>query len=347
MRNPVKKKVVLGVVTSLLSFLILFLIFNFPQTQRTAQYVPFICLYPYSYNRMTPLNQTHFVQDINIMSNLGFKGVRLTNFECLYDEGLLEWAVDVIESYDLKLMLAFQFFDRSQSFPFPHETWSREGFPNNSTQMNLYCDYVANVTKMVRDRENLLWYTIRYPFDSSTEESKQSWIGKVQTIEYCNGVQRIIDSIRIHDTSHDVYLAVDLWSADSFPIYDELPYNFSGVSGYGFHYYTKRGTYNYVNYTLLDRLYDYFKDKGKVYVDEWGIQTNQTDLHGRATSEEDKAKMIEGFIHHFYNKDIVWCYFGLHDFPPEKADFGLIDENHNPRLGGLIMYELLNEDLIS
>lgn len=56
--------------------------------------------------------------------------------------------------------------------------------------------------------------------------------------------------------------------------------------------------------------------------------------------------MIEDFIDYFYDKDkdIVWCYFGLHDFPPEHADFGLIDENHNLRLSGLTMKERLQKD---
>ena len=35
-----------------------------------------------------------------------------------------------------------------------------------------------------------------------------------------------------------------------------------------------------------------------------------------------------------YDWDMPICYFGLTDFPPENADYGLVDNQHNLKLSG-------------
>jgi len=323
-----------------------------------AQYTPFVCLYPclypYGYYKnQTPAYKDDFVADLQTAYNMGFKGIRLTTEMYLYDDGNLAWALDEIGKKDLKAMITFFWFDRSYKRPYPEKAWSKDGFPNNETQTSLYCEYLTNVTKTVKDKDSMWAYNIIYPFNSSTPEEQTEWLSRIQTSEYKTEMQRMIDSIRNYDTSHWIYVSLGLWATNPFPLYDKVPYDLDGISGLGFHHYTTKC--NDIDSRMLDSLFEYFDKKGFglgnrqkfIFVDEWGIQTNESaEVPIQATNESNKARMIQEYIDYFYDKPIVWCYFGLHDYPPENADFGLIKHPDNDlKLSGLTMKERLHRDL--
>ena len=97
---------------------------------------------------------------------------------------------------------------------------------------------------------------------------------------------------------------------------------------------------------------NFFKKRGnKVYIDEWGIQTEAgfgeykgTVKHGLASSEESKTKMIESFVDYIFDWEIIWCYFGLHDH--WESDWGIVNLDDSLKRGGEAMKVALHTGLM-
>lgn len=69
--------------------------------------------------------------------------------QCLYDQGHLDEALTyTTRTKSMKVILFFQYFNRSYEFPFRIEAWDRSGFPDNDNEVDLYIEYLENVTKI-------------------------------------------------------------------------------------------------------------------------------------------------------------------------------------------------------
>jgi len=306
---------------------------------------PFVGLYPYSLN-MSPLNYTRFLEDLDSTVELGFRGVKLWNVECFYDEGLLEQVMDDLAARNLSVIIPFRFFDRTYKFnasqipAMPSQAYDISGFPDNTTQREAFINFVNNVTKIVKSKQNLLFYSIYYPFDATNEAIKLQWIQKIQNWTYSQALQYIIDAI--NDTAHPISLVAENWDENPFLIYDKLPYNLTGFSTFGIQPYSI--TLDNINGSKIIQFYNYFMAKGKtVYIDEWGFHTNAALSYGLASNEANKSRLIKEFVDFTRNWKIVWCYFGLHDDVPSGIDFGLVDADYQLKESGEAMKEALQQ----
>jgi hypothetical protein len=306
---------------------------------------PFIGLYPYSLN-MRPLNYTRFLEDLDTIAELGFKGVKIWNVECFYDQGLLGQVMDDLAARNLSAIIPIRFFDRTYKFnpsqtpSMPPKAYDISGFPDNTTQKQAFVDFVNNVTKTVKNKPNLLYYSIYYPFNGTNDTTKQQWTLKIQSSAYSQALQSIINAIRQNDTSHPICLVAENWGADTFSIYDKLPYSITGFSKFGIQPYST--VPDSIDGSRIIQFCNYFIAKGKaVYIDEWGFHTTTTLPYGRASSEGDKSSLIEEFVNFTHNWKITWCYYGLHDNMPTGVDFGLVDSTNQMKDSGQAMKEAL------
>jgi len=96
---------------------------------------------------LTP--RSHFYLQVDKAKEIGAKGIELFDVPCFYDEGYLDDALDYIaHNKSMKVILFLEYFNRSYSFPFPSEAWDRSGFPDDEDNVNLYCKYLENVSKI-------------------------------------------------------------------------------------------------------------------------------------------------------------------------------------------------------
>jgi len=184
-----------------------------------------------------------------------------------------------------------------------------------------------------------MWYGIHYPVFSWENLSKTNETMKLP--EYKSELQRIIDTIHFADYTHEIYMLMEFD-----PCYLTPPYDLCHIAGFGVEPYTWC-TSNIVDYEKIDSWLNYFKCEGKrVYIDEWGVQTQGAYLtwpqpihHGHADNEIMKCKMIEDFVRHIHNWDIVWSYFALHD--TGESDWGLVYANNTLKESGRRTQEVL------
>jgi len=290
----------------------------------------YVCLYPYSYNGMQPLNLTDFYVQVDVATEIGAVGIEVFDVSCLYDEGYLDDVLDyIVNIKGLKAILFLEYFNRSYSFPFPKEAWNRSGFPSDEDGVDLYCEYLENVSKIVKNYDNV-WYGMVYPFNSS---DMWTWRDKVKTSEYRVECQRLVDSIRKWDDK-PIYMLVELWDRDPFWLYDLLPLNLDGIDGYGWAGYNVNK--DQVDVDLLLRLRDYFDkfSNKKQFVAQFGFRTRGNLTHGYVSNETKKCDLIIEFFNMVYDWDMPICYFGLTDFPPENADYGLVNDEYNLKPSG-------------
>jgi len=300
----------------------------------------YICLYPYSYNNMQPLNLTDFYRQVDKAKEIGAVGIELFNVPCFYDEGYLDDALDyIIKTKKMKVILFLEYFNRSCSFPFPKEAWDKSGFPDNDHDVNLYCEYLENVSKIARKYCDLS-YAIVYPFNSS---ETNVWVEKIKTSKYRVRCQDLVYSIRKWDRK-PVYMLVELWQRHPFEIYGMLPLNLDEINGYGWMGYNLHK--DQIDENLLLGLRNYFDQFGdrKQFVAEFGFRTKGELTHGYASNEAKKCELIERFLGLVRDWDMPVCYFGLTDFPPENADYGLVDDQYNLKPCGKTLENWLREN---
>jgi len=307
---------------------------------RQKRYTPYIVTYDYSWNNMTPLNKTRFMENIQQAKDLGFKGIKLCNIECYYAEGYLLEAVRNISKLGLKVIIPFKWFDATYSFPYPAVAYQNiEGFPDNQTQFEAFLGYVYNVSHLLRDEPNVVWFDIHYPFNWEYTR-KAFWAKKIMTLEYKVALQQIINEVRRGAfATTKIFLTSEL--IETYTNYT-MPTDFDDIAGFGFQPYSSiKGD---VNITLINDLYKYWKSVAKgrtVYIDEWGYRTTGYGDHGYATNETNKGWCIRKFVDYLYDWDILWVYFGLLDFPPEAADWGIICNDGTLKPSGVAMKDAL------
>jgi hypothetical protein len=313
-------------------------------TNSPANFSVYCAVYPYSYNNMNPLNQTDFEMQIQKAKEIGFKGVLLWNVECFYDDGKLEWIMGLLKNCGLDVVIPVQYFNRACSLPFPSEAWNRKGFMENDEELNLFCEYLTNVSLLVRSYVNFKGWIIYYPFNS-TESEFWYWHERIAWISYKWKLQYVIDAIR-KASGHPIYLGVELWKEYPQDLYDRLPKDFNFIDGFSFQPYNT--IKDDIQKDKIKELYLYWKKFSKnVQIAEFGYATqNSIYTHGLASTETRKAEMIKEFLNYVKSlgfPDFV-SYFGLTDFPPENADFGLIYANYTLKPSGNAMKEWITKN---
>ena len=303
------KIVLLSIICHCLVLFVLIIILR-PERQ-TVHYVAF---YPYS-NDMHQLNKTRFSEFCQIAEETGFSGVLLWNIECFFDERLVTFAFEECASHNLKVLIPLRYFDRSYSFPFIKETYDYDTFFTNHEVVDLYCEFLSNVSTLAVQEPNFRGWIYYYPYHKEYQD-------QLNSSDYKRRVQDCILSIK---AGKPVYVGAELWDgAQSIELYEMLPKDLIGVHGgviqvYNFEIDT-------IPYNFIRQNADYWESHfNSVMVGEWGVCTsNKLYSHGRASSESKKAQMVANYLEFFNDWDCIACYFGLEDFAPE-GDFGLIN----------------------
>lgn len=315
---------------------------NILSGQNPSQFDVYCAVYPYSYNNMTSLNQTDFEIQLDKVKEIGFTGIKLWNVECFYDENLLEWVMNETKERGLNVIIPIQYFNRSYSFPFPEQAWERKGFMENSAELNLFNEYVSNVSLIVRGYINFKGWIVYYPFNSTGDF--WYWHERVAWTEYKWKLQNIIDAVR-KASGHPVYLGVELWKEYPQDVWDRLPKDLNFIQGFAFQPYNT--IKDNIQADKIREFYNYWKRFGRVQIAEFGYATHSdVYVHGLASSENRKADMIIEFLNYVKNlgHDGFVCYFGLTDFPPENADFGLVYGNYTLKHSGSTLKEWLKQN---
>ena len=281
-----------------------------------------VALYPTAVPGHDPVEYTEqFLADLDLVKSLGFEGVRLHQAD--YERYGYGRVADDLDSRGLKFVMVLHSWDNSQ-------------FPNGAYVSQLI-SYFKSITEQLRDKSNMLWYALDYPYDWNRNNSQ------LQDPYYHTQLQRIIDGVNETDPNHKIYLISGM-------IEDTLaspPLDFDDVDGFGIMPYSKDGTVDNVDAGRIQSWLDKYSNTGKpVYIAEWGVQTIQssperTCNYGLATNETMKTRMIEQFVNHIRPLSVYWDYFGLYDFPNENSDWGIVYNDNTLKPSGEAIRNLL------
>lgn len=316
---------------------------NYEALSNPAKFDVYCAVYPYSYNGMSPLNTSDFEIQLDKVKEIGFKGVLLWNVECFYDENKLVWVMTKTKEKGLDVIVPFNYFNRTYNFPFTSEAWKQKGFFNDA-ELNLYCEYVANVCKIVRSYINFKGYIVYFPYESDTSENYWYWYDKIDDVDYYWRFMHVLDAIHQND-GRPIYAGVMLWSAYPLDIYRKLPKDLLYVQGFAFQPYNT--IVDDIQKDRIKEFYDYFKNCGNPQIGEFGYCISGIYEHGKASSENRKAEMIKEFLDYLkiLRHNGFVCYFGLTDFPPENADFGLVNIDYSLKSSGNAIKEWLSKNI--
>lgn len=338
-------KTIIGIISVMLISLVCFPQFQaILRKQNPSHFDVYCAVYPYSYNGMNSLNETDFEIQLDKVKEIGFKGVLLWNVECFYDDDKLAWVMDEAKERGLNVIIPIQYFNRTYNFPFPSEAWNRKGFIENNAELQLFNDYLTNVSLIVRGYINFKAWIVYYPFNSSESEF-WNWHAAVATSGYKWKFQSMIDAIR-KASGHPLYVAAELWKEYPQDVYDHLPKDLNWIDGFAFQAYNT--IEDDIQKDKVKELYNYWRKFSKtVQIAEFGYATHSdVYFHGLASNEESKANMITDFLDYiqYLGHNGFACYFGLTDFPPENADFGIVNGDYSLRLSGQKLKEWNNKN---
>lgn len=278
--------------------------------ERKRHHHPLIAIYPTAVPGHDPVSNTEqFLSDLALIKDLGFEGVRLhpKDYE-IYGYGRV---ADDLNNLGLKFVMVVQCWNFTDEASF-----------------NQTIAYFQNIAQQLKNKSNLLWYAVDYPYDWQRPYTQ------MEDPNYGIKLQRIIDAVHETDPYHEIYLISGMIDVVATP-----PMDFDYVDGFGIMPYSREGLMDKID-TERIRWIDKYRATGKeVYIAEWGVQTienspNRTYHYGLATNEAMKVKMIEEFIDYIYDWDIYWTYFGLHDFPLENSDWGIVYYNNTLKPSG-------------
>jgi hypothetical protein len=273
-----------------------------------------VAIYPTAVPGHDPVNNAEmFLSDLDLVKSLGFEGVRLHPAD--YEEYGYGKVANDLDNRSLKFVMVLQGWDDAQ-------------FPQNNTYVNEVIAYFQNIAAQLKNKTNLLWYAMNYPYDwNRTSDQLNDTIYHIQ-------LQRIIDYVKAADPDHRIFLVSGVIDTVAVP-----PMDFNRVDGFGIMPYSADNQTDSINATRIHWL-DKYRDTGKeVYIAEWGVQTienspNRTYFYGQATNETMKVKIIQEFLSYIHGWGIYWDYFGLHDFPPEHSDWGIAYDNNTLKPSG-------------
>lgn len=281
-----------------------------------------VALYPTAVSGHDPVdNNDHFLADLDLVKSLGFEGVRLHQAD--YERYGYGTVADDLNDRGLKFVMVLH-------------SWDNPQFPNES-YVDRLISYFKNITEQLRDKSNLLWYALDYPYDWSRNSNQ------LQDPNYRSELQEIIYSVHESDPSHQIYLVSGMIEDANV----STPKDFAHVDGFGIMPYSKDGTVDSVHTDRIQSwLNEYARTDKPVYIAEWGVQTiqgspNRTYNYGLATNESMKIEMIEQFVNYVRPTSLYWDYFGLYDFPNEHSDWGIAYDNGTLKPSGETIQHLL------
>ena len=317
------------------------------------RYTAYVIINPYAYRDYYEIpndEKARLEQMLSIAKDLGFKGIGVYGLEGWMAENRLPLILDLIEDYGFEALIYINWLDVTRNVTDPN-CWDQTGFPYNQTQVDAFLNYVGNISLIARDYVCVKGYVVQYPHWKG-DKMNEWWLHVVNSTEYKENLQRIINKIHSIDPEREIYLSNDMIEhhfVSDFYQSSRVPYDFANITGFGFSCYSTK-LYRYLD--DLDYYYKFFKDMskkyatGKVVFSEWGFKTNPYgNIEGRVRDEKEKAEWIKKVLEHTKPWDCPVCYFMLHDFPKEdKNDWGIITDNLTLKESAYAFKQILNSD---
>ena len=271
-------------------------------------------------------NFSQVKKDLDLIKDLGFKGLKLWCIEGLEYNNLTDNVFDYCEDIDLKVILPFRI-------------WGHDEFPNNEIAIKEFTDFIEDLIPRIKGKRSLYAYVVHYPINYSDIEGYAEQY--FDTIAYKSHLASLNSRIHKLDPNHEIYMALE-FDPNLNPPLDV------NVQGYGiepYSWYTPKRFDVHKVRTYLG----YFENRNPplhAFIDEYGLQTVQgwvswgsTVLHGYTYDEESKAQILHDFIIWVYDKPYLWSYFALHD--TAESDWGLAYENGTLKESGRSLRDLL------
>ena len=330
----------------------------FLRREKSRRFTPYVIINPYAYRDYYHIpadENTTLEKMLSISKNLGFKGIGIYGLEGWMAENRLPLILALIDNYGFDIIIYINWLDITKNVT-DSSCWNQTGFPYNQTQVSAFLHYVGNISLIAKDFACVKAYVLQYPYwqNESLDEWKEF---VVDSIEYKQNLQKIINRIHAIDPEREIYLSSDMlerWFGSDFEESSKLPYDFANITGFGFSCYYEpdkdKCAKGYIK--KLEYYYEFFREKskeyasGKVVFSEWGFKTNPyaKTSEGLVKNEEEKAEMIKEVLTHVKSWDCPVCYFMLHDFPKENADWGIITSNLTLKPSAYAFEEILNPD---
>ena len=320
---------------------------------KPRRFTPYVIINPYAYRNYyeIPENENSTLERmLSIAKDLGFEGIGVYGLEGWMAENRLPLILDLIEDYGFEALIYINWLDLTRNVTDPN-CWDQTGFPYNQTQVNAFLNYVGNISLIAREYVCVKGYVVQYPhWSENLQNLTEWWLHVVNSTEYKENLQKIINRIHSIDPEREIYLSNDMIEhhfVSDFYESSRVPYDFANITGFGFSCYSTK-----LNRYLddLDYYYKFFKDmskkyaSGKVVFSEWGFKTNPYgNIEGRVRDEKEKAEWIKKVVEHTKPWDCPVCYFMLHDFPKEdNNDWGIITDNLTLKPSAYAFKETLN-----
>ena len=200
-------------------------------------------------------NYTGFLMLLNKARDIGFNGIALHDVSLFYDDGILNQTLTDIEKHDLDVILYIVWRDKTVKCTFEEgntsESYWSVDFPFNVTQHEAFVDYLKNVTSIASGFQCVKGYALFYPFDRTDAYVENN----MNDPDYRGFLQNYTDTIKMCD-SRPVFLVSDM--IENFTE-TALPYDISGIDGYGFTFYSN--VTDDINESLLDWYRSFYEGK--------------------------------------------------------------------------------------
>ena len=263
-------------------------------------------------------------RDLDSVKEMGFDGLKLWNTNQLYERGWLAYVLKTAGSYGLIVNVVYQFNNTTDTFPPTRAAIDR---------MKVAIGEIASVT---RPSNAVAWNNLFAPFDWSMAAEQRQAV--VTSSEYRDALEELLAAIASSDHAHQVRVSFDGDPRIGFPF-------LKGAQGYGIMPYTL--TPDSIDTSRIQAYAEYFSPTGKpVYIDEWGLQTTNLLPHGRASSDQEKGRLVVEFARFAESLGLDWTYFMLTDRNPRivfesGVDWGLRDLNRVPRGSAIVLENFL------
>jgi hypothetical protein len=122
----------------------------------------YCAVYPYSYKKIEwerNLNESDFMNQMQMVVEIGFKGVSLHNAECFFTDNKLPWVMNETDSLGLEVVIHVDYFNISCYLEGNRNRnpWKeKRGFITNADDLNRFNNYLSNVSKIVKNCRNFV-----------------------------------------------------------------------------------------------------------------------------------------------------------------------------------------------
>lgn len=342
----------------LVCLLIVFIIFP-----KTSEYkpIPYVINMAYSSNgncctiRLNETAQEVLRNYIDAIKDLGVKHVGVAELECYYLDGYLGDYLQLLQENGLNASIYFMWrdftipvdFSLERTEPFPEDFWKPSGFPDNTTKVETWLQWITNVTEITKNYPNVEFYLLFMPFrwagDYQANFSNQTY--------YRLYMQQAVSTIKSIDPK-PVILVSDGIEMENQSLIQYIPYDLVNIDGYGFTYYTR--TQNQLDSNLVymtnlyqDKIKQFLNSTGYLFLAEWGWQTTSPPVYGKCEGETQKSRLITETLNTIKDLRIEYfAYFCLQNyFPADNADFGLIYDNFTLKPSGYSFKEWISQNV--